>query len=104
MSYLGGGCVGYAEANPDYEVHYVAGIMSLLRFYFVASSGGDATLIINDSAGNWQCNDDSFGSSNPSIDFSPPESGWYDIWVGSYSSGDFNAGTLNITELDSNHP
>jgi len=78
---------------------------SLLRFYFIADTPGeDATLIINDSDSNWQCNDDSFGTRNPAIDFSPPESGWYDIWVGSYSAGANISGTLYITEYSTNHP
>ena len=105
VSYLGGDCKGFAEPNPDYEIHYTAGVLSMLRFYFVATGGaGDPTLIINDTASNWQCNDDSFGASNPSIDFSPPLSGFYDIWVGSFQSDEFISGTLFITELDSNHP
>jgi len=105
VRYLEGACVGFAEPNPDYEVHYTAGLLSMLRFYFVADSAGDdATLIINDTTSNWVCNDDSYGGSNPTVDFSPPESGYYDIWVGSYSSDAFISGTLYITELDSNHP
>ena len=104
-SYLGGGCLGYAEPNPDYEVHYSAGAMSLLRFYFVPDSADqDATLIVNDAATNWVCSDDTFGTKDPAVDFSPPAGGWYDIWIGSYSADAFISGTLYITELDSNHP
>jgi hypothetical protein len=106
VAYLENGCVGYAEPNPDFEVQYTAGAQTLLRFYFVADTPGeDATLIINDPVSGWHCNDDfSDSTHDPSIDFSPPLSGYYDIWVGSYSSGDFVAGTLYITELSSNHP
>jgi hypothetical protein len=104
-SYLGDDCAGFAEPNPDYEVHYSAGEQGLLRFYFVADSpGDDATLIVNDVDGKWHCSDDDYGSSNPSIDFAPPESGWYDIWIGSYSAADYISGTLYMTELNSNHP
>lgn len=104
-SYLGDACDGFAEPNPDYEVHYNAGDQDLLRFYFVADSpGDDATLIVNDADSHWHCSDDEYGSSNPSIDFAPPESGWYDIWIGSYSAADYISGTLYITELNSNHP
>jgi hypothetical protein len=104
-SYLGNGCAGYTEPNPDYEVHYDAGAQGLLRFYFVADTpGDDATMVINDSAAQWQCADDEYGSSNPAIDFTPPESGWYDVWIGSYSGSEYISGTLYITELDSNHP
>ncbi|MDL2335798.1 MAG: hypothetical protein QFC55_07200 [Chloroflexota bacterium] len=105
VSYLGDACSGFAEPNPDYEVHYTAGVQSMLRFYFVATTpGDDATLIINDTASQWHCSDDEFGTTNPSIDFSPPLSGWYDIWIGSYSPSEYISGTLYITELSSNHP
>jgi hypothetical protein len=103
--YLGGDCTGYAEHNPDYQVHYFSGSGTLLRFYFVADTAGDdATLIINDASANWVCNDDYDGTRNPSVDFSSPQSGYYDIWIGSYSSDALISGTLNITELDFNHP
>lgn len=103
--YLGGACVGFAETNPDYEVRYVAGSGTLLRFYFVSDTAGDdATLIINDSSGNWVCADDSYGGTDPTIDFASPSGGWYDIWVGNYMANAFISGTLYITELDSNHP
>jgi serine protease Do len=105
VRYLGDECRGFAEPNPDYQVHYVSGAMSMLRFYFVADGGSyDTALIINDATGQWHCNDDSYGTSSPTIDFSPPDGGYYDIWVGSYYADSFISGTLYITELDSNHP
>ncbi|HUP83464.1 MAG TPA: peptidase S1 [Candidatus Limnocylindria bacterium] len=106
VSYLGGDCIGFAEPNPDVQVHYIAGAASLLRFYFIADTPGeDATLIVNDPGSQWVCNDDYDSSTHdPSVDFSPPADGYYDIWIGSYSSGDFVSGTLYITELSFNHP
>jgi hypothetical protein len=102
---LGGGCWGYANSAPDFEISYTSGSFSTLRFYFVSSSGGDTTLIINNGpTGSWLCGDDSYGSLNPTVDFQNPSSGVYDIWVGSYSSGQTVPGTLYITELTSNHP
>ncbi len=100
---LGSGCGGYATSSPDFEVTYTAGGFSLLRFYFVSTSG-DTTLVINGPNGTWYCVDDSYGTLNPTVDFQNPSSGVYDVWVGSYSSDTFAAGTLFITELDSNHP
>ena len=102
-SYLGSGCSGYATSAPDFGVNYTSGAFPTLRFYFVASSG-DTTLIINSPNGTWYCVDDSFGTLNPTIDFQAPSSGRYDVWVGSYSSGDFVSGTLYVTENTSNHP
>jgi serine protease Do len=105
VSYLGNECTGFAEPNPDYEIHYNAGAQPMLRIYFVANTpGDDATLIINDADGHWHCSDDEYGTTDPSIDFSPPPDGWYDIWIGSYSPSDYISGTLYVTELDFYHP
>jgi hypothetical protein len=95
-------CNGYATSQPDYRVRYTAGAAHLLRFYF--EGAGDATLIINDPVGNWRCDDDSYGSVNPTIDFEDPVTGRYDIWVGSYSQDTPVNGTLSVTELQGNHP
>lgn len=100
VAYLG--CVGYATFAPDFRLYYTGGSFPLLRIYFIGS--GDTTLIINDPGGGWHCIDDSYGTTNPSLDFSSPMSGQYDIWVGSYSAGVNVGGTLYITELDGNHP
>lgn len=102
VSYLGGACAGFASAQPDYRVKYAAGSATLLRFYF--EGAGDATLVINDPDGNYWCNDDSYGSRSPTIDFPDPIAGTYDIWVGSYAQDSPILGTLSITELETNHP
>jgi hypothetical protein len=101
-SYLGGSCLGFATSAPHFRLKYTSGSFPLLRFYFIGS--GDTTLIINNPNGGWHCVDDSYSTLNPTIDFNSPASGQYDIWVGSYSSGNFVSGTLYITEVDSNHP
>jgi hypothetical protein len=103
-SYLGNGCGGWATAAPDYDITYTAGDLSLLRFYFVADSGEDTTLIVNAPDVEWYCSDDSNGTLDPAVDFEDPATGLYDIWVGSYESGATVSGTLYVTELDSNHP
>lgn len=102
VNYLGGGCTGFATSAPDFSVNYTAGAFPTLRFYFVGS--GDATLIINSPSGSYFCNDDSFGTLNPAIDFNSPSSGRYDIWVGSFASGTAIGGTLFVTENTGNHP
>jgi len=103
-SYLGGQCRGYATRAPDYAVEYEVetGFVTLLRFYF--EGAGDTTLIINSPSGAWLCNDDSYDTVSPTVDVDDPVSGRYDIWIGSYVSGQTVLGTLSITELDSNHP
>lgn len=103
VTYLGPDCLGYATEASDYDVTYTAGNEPLLRFYFVADIA-DTTLIINAPDGSWHCNDDAPGTIDPMIDFANPEAGRYDIWIGSYSSGAENEGTLFVTELASNSP
>ena len=102
VSYLGGGCAGYASTSPDYSVNYTSGSFPMLRFYFIGS--GDTTMIINTPGANYVCVDDSFGTLNPTIDFNSPSSGRYDVWIGSYQSGTNISGTLYVTEVTSNHP
>jgi hypothetical protein len=105
VSYLGGGCNGWASQAPDFQVNYTGGDSSL-RFYFIAdTAGADTTLIVNDPTGDWVCGDDSYAGANPTVDFlGTAPSGIYDVWIGSYTEGDFHSGTLYATELDANHP
>jgi hypothetical protein len=103
VSYLGSSCVGFATSAPDLRINFGGGGSSLLRIYFIGSTG-DTTMIVNDPYGNFYCVDDSFGTVNPTIDFNNPAGGSYDIWVGSYASGTFVSGTLYITENTGNHP
>lgn len=98
----GSGCRGYATSTPDAIVNYTGSSSSnFLRFYVQAS--GDTTLVINDATGTWHCNDDSVGL-NPMVSITNAPSGQYDVWVGSYQSGQQISGTLNVTELRSNQP
>jgi len=104
-SYLGDGCRGFATSAPDYSVRYTADDRALLRLYFLASDDGDATMIINDPEGQWLCSDDWDGTTrDPGIDITEPQSGRYDIWVGSFVSGTTVDGVLHVTELESNQP
>lgn len=100
---LSPGCRGFVTRQPDYILDY-NNAAGFLRFYATARNNGDTTLIINDAAGNWHCNDDSNGGLNPMVDISNPPSGQYDIWVGSYRASENINATLHITELRSNHP
>jgi len=102
VSYLGGGCSGYASSGPSFSVNYTAGAFPTLRFYFIGSS--DSTMIINTPGGSYVCVDDSFGTLNPTIDFNSPSSGRYDIWIGSFADGGSVPGTLYVTESTANHP
>lgn len=94
VSYLGTGFYGFATSAPDYRVNWSSG--SNLRISFTASGGGDTVLIVNDAVGNWHFDDDTNGL-NPQIDFVAGIQGQYDIWVGSYTLGDYISGSLTIT-------
>jgi hypothetical protein len=89
-----GGCTAYVAQNPDYRLNYTAGSLPLNIY---VQSASDTTLLINAPNGQWSCNDDSNGL-NPLVSFPSPQSGQYDIFVGTYSPATAPA-TLNISEL-----
>lgn len=92
---VGNGCRGMISNAPDFEFTYTAGSFPL---YFRSISGSDTTLIINGPDGRWYCDDDSLGNRNAEVAFRNPQSGVYDIWVGTFSGGTAGA-RLEISEL-----
>jgi hypothetical protein len=102
VSYLGSGCTGFATSAPSFSVNYTSGAFPTLRFYFIG--GGDTTMIINSPSGSYFCNDDSFGTVDPTIDFNSPSSGRYDVWIGTFAAGGSVGGTLHVTENTGNTP
>ncbi|MFP4363539.1 MAG: peptidase S1 [Spirochaetia bacterium] len=85
------GRVGYIhEAGPDVRLQYRSGSYNL---YIYAACNSDTTLLVNQPNGRWEFNDDQSGLS-PGILFNNPQSGQYDIWVGTYSR---DAGTPSAT-------
>ena len=94
---LGSGCTGYATSSPDVRLN-LGGTSSQLRIFFVPDGSDDTTLVINGPYGGWYCNDD-YSGLDPMVEFTNASSGQYDIWVGSYSSGEYVGGTLYVTEL-----
>ena len=97
-------CRGYATAAPDFHLFW-DGAGGLLRFFFVADTPGeDTVLIVNGPAGGWFCNDDYLAGVDPMLDFPSASEGTYDIWVASYNEGENVAGMLYITESPANTP
>lgn len=93
------GCLGWIARAPDYRVNWTAG-SGELPLIFSVSSQADTTLVINDSQGNWLCDDDGGNEGlNPAITIAAPASGQYDIWVGTYAQGELQESTLHISEL-----
>ncbi len=75
---------GYVAAAPDFDLYYNAAGVSLT---FYVQSNTDTILLINDPSGAWHFNDDGGGGLNPSITINKPQSGLYDVWIGTYSPG-----------------
>ena len=91
----GAGCRGYASTAPDLDLNYTAGGYQLNIY---AKSNQDVTLIVNAPDGSWWCSDDAYGT-NPHVNFSNPQSGNYNIWIGTYrSSGTMPESVLYISE------
>lgn len=94
---LPSGCVGWVTRTPDYIIRFT-GQTNMLRFYVLGNT--DTTLVINSSDGQWHCNDDSYGNTNPTVTIPGASAGQYDVWVGSYRQGERATAVLNITEMD----
>lgn len=91
------GCYGQVTAAPSYRLFYEAGSFPL---YLWVESDRDTTILISDPVGDWYCDDDGgIIPLQPAFGFDAPQSGQYDIWVGTYGGGTADA-TLYISEID----
>jgi hypothetical protein len=90
-----GGVRAWVAKKPDFKLFYEAGNFPLT---IRAESGADTTLLVNLPDGTWVADDDSGGNLNPLLRFAKPQSGRYDIWVGTIKKDNAKA-TLKITEL-----
>lgn len=98
---LGSNCPGYIADNPDFDLYWTAG-SGALPLVISADSQVDTTLVVRTPSGQWLCEDDGgFNGMNPGLRIDHPETGLYDIWVGTYSPGNA-AAVLSISELTSN--
>jgi hypothetical protein len=92
-------CEGYVARAPDVRLIYHAGELPLI---LSVASSADTTLVVNSPGGQWYCDDDSGTNGvNPSLRFSRPVSGQYDIWVGTYGGTGTNSARLHISEVSS---
>jgi serine protease Do/protease YdgD len=92
-------CLGSIANPPDVRLNYSAG--QGLPLYLSAWSRADITLVVNLPNGRWACNDD-FQGTNPGMVFRNPQSGQYDIWIGSYDRGSRIPAQLRISEIAPN--
>ena len=90
-------CRGFITNAPDIRLNYTAGTLPL---YISVDSSADTTLVVNAPDGSWYCDDDGGTRGlNPSIRFETPQSGRYEIWVGTYGSATLRNARLHISEL-----
>ncbi|MED5550467.1 MAG: peptidase [Pseudomonadota bacterium] len=90
-------CRGYIANAPDFSLYYTAGSQDL---FINVDSEADTTLVVNGPDGRWYCDDDGADAAfNPLLHWQTPQSGRYDIWVGTYSTGSGVPATLFISEL-----
>jgi hypothetical protein len=88
--------------KPDFKLYYTrSDNFDKLHFYVRAKA--DTTLLINLPNAQFVADDDSGGNRNPLITVRNPQSGRYDIWVGTFFQGNAPA-TLYITELPVTKP
>ncbi len=90
-----GGVNAYVAKAPDFGLQYTKGTYPLT---FSVQSTADTTLLINLPDGSWIADDDGGVGLNPLIRIPNPQSGRYDIYVGTYGKDTVPA-TLIITEL-----
>ena len=90
-----GGVRAWVANAPDFKVYYTASSHPLT---IRVESAVDTTLLVNLPDGTWVADDDSGGNLNPLVKFDKPQSGQYDIWVGTFGKENAPA-VLKITEL-----
>lgn len=93
------GCSGYIHADaPDLDLKYEADATWGLQID--ATADIDVTLMVHTPGGAWVCDDDTGNGLNARLSFDRPESGYYSIWVGTYSDpeGDLPDARLAFSE------
>lgn len=94
----GTGWRGFTITRPDFRFFY-QGVSNTGRLTFqLTSNRVDTVLLINTPDGQWFFNDDSNGTFNSTLTFSPVLQGQYDIWAGAYNNSSNNPAELWIYE------
>jgi hypothetical protein len=98
-SNLSSSCRGFIANAPDVRLNWRSGSLPLI---ISVASGADTTLVVNGPDGSWYCDDDGgVNGLNPALRFNSPQSGQYDIWVGTYGNASLQPAQLHISELSS---
>ena len=88
-------CRGYVTSTPNHIVN-VTGNFSTLRL--IGSAAGDTTLVVRTPTGAFLCDDDGGGNRNPLVQGAFP-AGSYQVWVGTWSSGESVPYRVGISEM-----
>ena len=92
----GTGCTGYLNAErPDIDLNYTSGSYPL---YIYARSAADTALLVNLPDGSWVCSDDALGR-DPMVHLAQPQSGNYNVWVGTYNAGAAQTAAIYLSEV-----
>lgn len=96
-------CRGYFADAPDFRMVFDA--TNGDPFSITAESYADPVLLVNGPDGRWYCNDDTFGLDS-AVTFEAPQSGVYDVWVGTYNDpqGDYPGAQLGFTAQEPFEP
>lgn len=89
-------CIGFADPKPDYTL-VLEKDFSHLRIK-LDSGGTDTTLVIKGPDDTILCGDDSGKSKDASVEQSNWKAGTYQIWVGSFNSGERHNYTLFLQQ------
>jgi hypothetical protein len=91
-------CAGFISQAPDVRLHFDSGSLPLI---ISVDARADTTLVVNAPDGTWYCDDDAGNGVNPMVRFNRPQSGRYEIWVGTYANASLQPADLYISELTS---
>lgn len=86
-------CRGHVMLEPDVilRLHEPPPSLRLL-----VRAAGDTTLVVRTPDGQWRCDDDGGGATNPALTLEHPLEGQYDIWIGSYRPEQHLRGRLTV--------
>ncbi len=85
LGWEGQRCAGWTTAHPSIRLQWQSSGLAELRVSFVPDERVDTTLLIQDPAGRWHCDDDGGAGLNPSVLLPQPAWGDYAIWIGTFS-------------------
>ncbi len=88
-------CAGFVPDAPTFSLDYTA---QLYQLFISVSGGSGVNLVVRAPNGQVYC-DAGANSGNGGITWGDPQSGRYDIWVGSTSQGATGTASLNISEI-----